>query len=336
MKKSSGLWVVVLISLCNLGYGQSYASLRSTVDTVTLGDPINLQLTLFIENDVEGIADFSTWNKIPNLMYDQDTVNFTEFADYAILDAGNLGINENRKSLNLSQVSYSNDSGGKIAQANIRLAIYDVGIFDIPAPKLTIDNGEVIPTQAARVMVILPPEIQKAMQDSIGIAPIKPIIEESMTLEDYKYFFIVLGLILASFIGYYFLVVKKKRNQIEPIPVEIYIPPHVTALEKLSQLKDKQLWQQGKIKEYQSELTFIIREYLEKRYHFSALEMTTGEILKAVPEEVNRLELKNILQIADLVKFAKASPPEDLHSQFLDKAFDLVHTTKKTETLEND
>ena len=108
------------------------------------------------------------------------------------------------------------------------------------------------------------------------------------------------------------------------------------ALKKLNTLEDKELWQKGEVKEYQSELTFIIREYLEKRFHVNALEMTTDEIMRAVPEEVNPDNLKNILQIADMVKFAKANPPADIHSRFMDMAYELVRSTQLKEDIADD
>ena len=99
------------------------------------------------------------------------------------------------------------------------------------------------------------------------------------------------------------------------------IPAHLIALEKLNKLKKEEIWKQGKVKEFQSQLTFILREYLENRYNIRALEQTTGEILQSLynidmdNKDINII--KNILQIADMVKFAKAKPGEDIHKKFL-------------------
>ena len=129
---------------------------------------------------------------------------------------------------------------------------------------------------------------------------------------------------------------KKKQEEIIPEPVIIKRPAHTIALEKLDNLDDAKLWQKGQIKEYQSELTFIIREYLENRYDMPALESTTDEITKALRKrdfnKEDETDLQNILQIADLVKFAKATPAEELHQQFLDRAYGFVKKTKLIET----
>ena len=109
-------------------------------------------------------------------------------------------------------------------------------------------------------------------------------------------------------------------------------PAHEIAEEKLDDLKTQQLWQQGLIKEYQSKLTFIIREYLENRYDMKALESTTQEILKDLMSRdfdpgLNN-DLREILTMADLVKFAKARPGENIHESFMLKAYELINRTK--------
>jgi hypothetical protein len=132
------------------------------------------------------------------------------------------------------------------------------------------------------------------------------------------------------FIIYHF--VRKKKKPEEKI-IEIPIPAHEIALKELSALQSKKLWQAGKIKTYQSELTHIVRAYLENRYNILALESTTGEIIK----EVNSLgvsptlveTLDEILNVADLVKFAKARPEASIHQAFMEKAEEFILETQE-------
>ena len=129
----------------------------------------------------------------------------------------------------------------------------------------------------------------------------------------------------------------KKEELEEVVEEEIIIrPAHELAEEKLDELKSLQLWQQGKIKEYQSSLTFIIREYLENRYEVKALESTTQEILKSLAkagfDKTLNADLSEILTMADLVKFAKARPGESIHESFMHKAYDLIEQTKLLQT----
>ncbi len=96
----------------------------------------------------------------------------------------------------------------------------------------------------------------------------------------------------------------------------------VTTLEeanvRLNEWKEKLLWQNNKIKEYYYELTEIVRGYIERELKVTALENTTDEVLAMIKDfkNVDSIEtsketikkLKDLLQEADLVKFAKSKP----------------------------
>ena len=87
------------------------------------------------------------------------------------------------------------------------------------------------------------------------------------------------------------------------------IPPYDKAVGDLESLRQQKLWQSGKIKEFFSSLTDIAREYIEGQFGVNAVEMTTDDILEDVkslrfsPDTYNKL--KETMEVADLVKFAK-------------------------------
>ena len=89
------------------------------------------------------------------------------------------------------------------------------------------------------------------------------------------------------------------------------IPPYDKAVGDLENLRQQKLWQSGKVKEYFSTLTDIAREYIEGQFGVNAVEMTTDDILEEVKplhfssETYNKL--KDTMEVADLVKFAKYS-----------------------------
>jgi hypothetical protein len=120
----------------------------------------------------------------------------------------------------------------------------------------------------------------------------------------------VLALII-GLIWYYFW--RKRMNKpLFPVLTRPPGPAWETALQSLDALEEKKLWQNGKIKEYYSELTDIIRHYLFEQHDIEAMEMTTSEILDAfdaaeLPKD-SRPGLTDILVQADYVKFAKAIP----------------------------
>lgn len=120
----------------------------------------------------------------------------------------------------------------------------------------------------------------------------------------------------------------KKAAVLPPPPV----PAHVLALEKLAVLEQVASWQHGETKAFQSELTYILREYLENRYQVPALEATTPEILVQLRtiavESDYATAIKDILETADLVKFAKAVPPLEVHPRALVAVRDFVTATQ--------
>jgi hypothetical protein len=117
------------------------------------------------------------------------------------------------------------------------------------------------------------------------------------------------------------------------------IPAHIIALNKLKELRDKKLWQQGQVKQYHIELSDILREYLEKRYLIKTHEKTTDEIFAGLKyldiAEENKNTLRLVLMLADLVKFAKEKPLPNENEQSMDNAISFVLKTQQVEQLVN-
>ncbi len=118
-------------------------------------------------------------------------------------------------------------------------------------------------------------------------------------------------------------------------------PCEEVALEKLDIIKAEKVWQTGEIKRYQTQLTDVIREYIAGRFEVSSSEKTSDETLQAMrPILSDRKDLydnlKQMLTLADLVKFAKWSTTPDENEQSLRSAYDFVHeTTPSQEITEN-
>lgn len=125
---------------------------------------------------------------------------------------------------------------------------------------------------------------------------------------------------------------KRKNNQpFISLPRKPKIPPYQIALESLGTLKSKKLWQGGRMKEYHSELTDIIRLYIENQLGITAVEMTTDDILDAFNENHNNDKLfnrlKQLLTTADLAKFAKAEPLPAENELSMENAMGFVNET---------
>jgi hypothetical protein len=140
--------------------------------------------------------------------------------------------------------------------------------------------------------------------------------------------------IIVTFLIYYF----RKRKNNEPfisLPRKPKVPPYQVALESLNTLKSKKLWQGGRMKEYHSELTDIIRLYIENQMGIAAIEMTTDEILDTFNEnKSNDIVLKRLRQLlttADLAKFAKAEPLPSENELSMENAVGFVNETMPLE-----
>lgn len=168
-----------------------------------------------------------------------------------------------------------------------------------------------------------------------GIKPIKDIVEAppAPTSLFWLWITLVAALIIALIIYY---LKKRKAAPIEQAVPKPSIPPHIEALSALKLLAEQKLWQQGKIKEYHSRLTDIVRLYLEKRFGIPALEQTTEEILSSI----NRTQVINItlaeklgqiLRLADAAKFAKAKPIASENEASFLYADEIINSTKQTD-----
>ena len=148
-------------------------------------------------------------------------------------------------------------------------------------------------------------------------------------------FLIVLGVILALAGLILLVILLKSKLKKDAVGQKIVPKPaHKIAFEALEGLLGKNLPSLGKIKEYYSELSDIIRHYLENRFDIKAPEMTTEEFLVSLSntEDLNGLQkelLRKFLSHCDLVKFAKYGPTKQEIENAFNSAKKLVDETKE-------
>ncbi len=143
--------------------------------------------------------------------------------------------------------------------------------------------------------------------------------------------------LIAILFAVYYFYRRYKRNQPlfkAEVPAE---PAHVIALRKLEEIDSQKLWQTGKIKQYHSDLTDAVRNYLDERFGLATLESTTDETMDAISEDIMPKDLisdlKVILERADLAKFAKFQPLPDENQLSLKYAYRIVEKTLIKETV---
>lgn len=144
------------------------------------------------------------------------------------------------------------------------------------------------------------------------------------------YYWWVIVLVAAVAAGAYWYISRRKKNKpLVPKPVKV-LDPVEEAISSLKRLKEMKLWEQGREKEYFTELTEILRRYLVRRFGINAMEMTSREIMEALSESEARRSrdfVRKVLDMADFVKFAKVRPlPADNVTAY-NNAYDFITET---------
>lgn len=177
----------------------------------------------------------------------------------------------------------------------------------------------------------------------VNIVDIKEPIETPMSFKEFinRFGIYIIAFLLIMIIVFAVRYFYKKRKENKPvffIP-EPDIPAHVFALDQLNILKKKELHKKEKLKPFYTELSFIIRSYIESRFRIEALELVTNEIIdefsntEFANDETFR-KLEELLYLSDLVKFAKKQPDNHENEIMIEYAFSFVNQTKQKEFTE--
>lgn len=196
------------------------------------------------------------------------------------------------------------------------LTQFDSGAYTIPRQKILIGDKTYF-TDSLKV------EVNNVFIDTTkqGLYDIKPIIEVKKKGSDWWQYVLLTLLIIGvvAFLMYWFIWRQKPLTEAEKIAL---LPPYDRAKLALKKLDESPYLENKNLKDYYSELTFIIRKYLDEKVYDRALESTTDELISRLKllKEGNQVDiskediknLENILKRADLVKFAKSAPDVEL------------------------
>ena len=148
---------------------------------------------------------------------------------------------------------------------------------------------------------------------------------------------VLLAVLLAGVgVAGYYLITYLQRRKLEEAGNEVVSEPlrpaEEVALEKLDAIKEKKIWQQGQVKEYHTQLTDVVREYIARRFEVSSVEQTSDETLRDIRPLLSERkdlydQLRKMLTLADLVKFAKWSTTPDENELSLRNAYTFVRET---------
>lgn len=225
------------------------------------------------------------------------------------------------------------DNNRLVIEQDILVTSFDSSLYLLP-PFMVIDQTDTVYSNqiALKVSTL---EVNADAPDEFF--DIKDVWKPPFVLADYYpwIFGILLTLFLICVVGY---IVQRLRNQKSLIPAKKEVPllpPHEEAIIHLDEIKQQKLWQQGRNKEYFTEVTDTLRRYISRRYGANAMEMTSYEILEVIQRENDAKSvyetLKQVLQLADYVKFAKLHPLPDENDLSMMNAYLFVNQTKYVE-----
>lgn len=209
----------------------------------------------------------------------------------------------------------------------VLVTVFDTGFYEIPPLHFMLTSGLHRDTLKSLPVFfeIVPVKVDSALHD---IKAIERMPLSAMEVLPYPVAALVLFL-LTWIIVYYIKKWRKRSVRTQAgVPDE---PAHVIAFRELEKLKEEKPWLHNRVKHYYSRISEILRTYIEQRFQVSALEQTTDEIMHIimaplVPASAAQ-NLASILQLSDLVKFAKVIPDEGENAAQVTKAMAFVTDT---------
>lgn len=259
------------------------SKVTSRIDTTSIKIGEQIQYTITVETD-------ST-----NLVYFPEDQTFSPLEMVEALTIDSIR-NKNRITL----------------QRIYALTQFDSGHYTIPPQRIEINESPFLTDSfKIRVADVVVDTTKQKMFD------IKPLIKvERSYAKLWKILlWILAALIIIGALVYWFFLRKKPLTDAEKVAL---LPPFDRAMIQLQELENSKYLIHGEHKKYYSELTNIVRSYLEEDVHITALESTTDQLLEKLIllKDAGELDLqdttidqfKRVLQTADLVKFAKSKP----------------------------
>jgi hypothetical protein len=301
-------YIIVLIAVFFIAAAvkaQTEALVSLDTNTILVGDQTNLHLSFTGPKGIE-----VQWPKL----------NDTIISEIEILEKSKI------------DTSYSKDKSQIILRLNLKITSFDSGFYAIPPFRFDYKNPGDQLVQYTESQAILLNVHTVPVDTAQDIRDIKKPIAAPFTFREALPW--IIALLLLAGAGYFIFYYLKKRKKAEPVfraPVKIKIPPHQVALDALENLRNKKLWQTGQVKEYHTELTDIIRDYIFGKFNIHAPELTSDEILNALnytaTDQEARQKLNQTFVVADLVKFAKMQPLPMEHDASLTNAIEFVKAT---------
>lgn len=283
---------------------------KATVDStvITMGDKIHLRVT--VDMPAENAAAVS-------------------LSELPLLTSGQEYLPWNGVDIVASDTTGSINNGRRHIEYDYVIQAFDPGTITLP-PFAVVTAGLDTAKSDVVSLKVLPVEIDSLKE----LNPMASIVSPATKWYDYipdwlLWTLLAVTLVVGGIIA--FIQLRKHKEEINELR-NPPIPPYELAKNRLTALRTSGLAENGHEKEYYTELTDILRQYLHGRFNINAMEMTSTQIVKALRSNPDTRmtadQMRAVLSIADFVKFAKVRPLPDDNVRAFSKAQDFVENTK--------
>ena len=229
----------------------------------------------------------------------------------------------------------------RVYQGRARVAFYRPGRRAVPVfglPYMRIVEGiprAILPSDSAFV------EIRAVLP--AGDPPLKDI-KEAEPSPGARLVPVFALLVLSVAMVLYRVARKRRRRALAPVlePAPASLPSRTSyesAVERLNRVEHEGWAGQGDVPRHYEAVVDVLREYLEEAEGVAASERTSSELLWALPPHLTASGLRNrchdLLNEADLVKFAEVRPSEASAAGFLTEARRLLESWHRARPAED-
>lgn len=213
----------------------------------------------------------------------------------------------------------------------IVFSVFDSGWYVIPSigiAEVGADSTDFVAYTDSLMLEVLtvPVDTTLAFKDIKG-----PMEEPIRFSEILPYILMVLLFLAIIGLAYYFYNRYKKQKPLFRMMERETLKPHDWAFSELTKIKNRKLWQQGRVKDFYVEMTDVLRRYFQEEFQFSAMEMTSSEIytkLRNLNFDKEIIESVSIvLSNADLAKFAKSTPLDIDNEKCMELSFSIIQNS---------
>ena len=309
MKHRSKYIPLIICMLLVFAEAKSQVTVDAKLDSAGIFIGQRIGLTLEVSADAKKQVELPEWDSL------QQVVPGLEFVKAEKADT-----------------SFLNDGKRMLLSRRYYFTSFDSALYLIPAMDVKVDGKEYHSKRLA--LKVLTFEIDTLHADSIF--GIKEELAPPFDWAEWRQVIwsCVAAMLMAGLLAYVIYRLKTNKPIIRRIRNKKRLAPHKVAMQKIEQIKEEKIWQSEDSKEYYTQLTDTLRNYIKERYGFNAMEMTSFEIiqkLQEVNDEEAIAELRELFQTADLVKFAKYSTLINENDRNLVNAIEYINQTKQEE-----